>query len=294
MTSLRLITYSHIFKYSILISSVSRHEFIHGWKDFLGLAVPSGLYVIQNNLQYVASSNLSAALFQVLSQMKIITTAIFAVIILGRRPSNLQWVAVIALTIGIAIVNLSQEKSIEQLNSKKGYAIGIACILCSSCTSGFAGIYFEKMVKNTSSSIWIRNIQMSFIGLILSSIACIGKDLNGIYTQGFFKGYNGLVWSVILLQAIGGLVVAMVVKYADNILKGFATAGAIVVSCIAAAFVFQNSASESEINGMFVVGATVVCASAFVYGYSPPKLNAVKHYNESLASSTNNAKHVSV
>jgi UDP-sugar transporter A1/2/3 len=67
-----------------------RCEFIEGWKDFLSLTIPSGLYVIQNNLQYVASSNLSAAVFQVLSQMKIITTAVFAVILLGRRPSSVQ------------------------------------------------------------------------------------------------------------------------------------------------------------------------------------------------------------
>ena len=34
------------------------------------------------------------------------------------------------------------------------------------------------------------------------------------------------------LQAFGGLVVAAVVKYADNILKGFATSVSIVVSSL--------------------------------------------------------------
>jgi UDP-sugar transporter A1/2/3 len=36
---------------------------------------------------------------------------------------------------------------------------------------------------------------------------------------------------VTILQAIGGLVVAVVVKYADNILKGFAASFSIVTSC---------------------------------------------------------------
>lgn len=245
-----------------------RREFIDGYKEFLGLTIPSGLYVIQNNLQYVASSNLSAALFQVLAQMKIITTAVFAVILLGRRPSSLQWFAVVALTAGIAIVNLSQEKHID-LNSRQSHLKGIACILCSCCTSGFAGIYFERMVKSTSSSIWVRNIQMSLIGVVISSVACIGKDAGPILSEGFFKGYTSVVWTVILLQAIGGLVVAMVVKYADNILKGFATSASIVISCIVASVAFQHTQSESELNGLFVVGAAVVCASAFLYGYSP-------------------------
>lgn len=35
---------------------------------------------------------------------------------------------------------------------------------------------------------------------------------------------------MILLQAVGGLVVAVVVKYADNILKGFAASASILTS----------------------------------------------------------------
>ena len=41
-----------------------------------------------------------------------------------------------------------------------------------------------------------------------------------------------------LLQAGGGLLVAMVVKYADNILKGFATSLSIIISCCASYFLF--------------------------------------------------------
>ena len=42
-----------------------------------------------------------------------------------------------------------------------------------------------------------------------------------------------------ILQAFGGLVVAAVVKYADNILKGFATSVSIVVSSLVS-FYFLN------------------------------------------------------
>ena len=37
--------------------------------------------------------------------------------------------------------------------------------------------------------------------------------------KGFFFGYNNVVITVVLLQAAGGLLVALVVKYADNIQK---------------------------------------------------------------------------
>ena len=40
-----------------------------------------------------------------------------------------------------------------------------------------------------------------------------------VFERGFFHGYDGLVATVVFLQAAGGLLVAAVVKYADNILK---------------------------------------------------------------------------
>ena len=77
-----------------------RKEFVDGWSDFLKLFVPSGLYVLQNNLLFIATSNLPADVYQVLSQMKVITTAIFSVTMLSRRLSLIQWLSVISLALG--------------------------------------------------------------------------------------------------------------------------------------------------------------------------------------------------
>jgi UDP-sugar transporter A1/2/3 len=69
---------------------------------------------------------------------------------------------------------------------------------------------------------------------------------------------------VVVLQAGGGLIVAMVVKYADNILKGFATSLAIVVSCIASVIFF-----EFQVTTQFCLGTFLVIISIFLYGHQP-------------------------
>ena len=196
-----------------------RVEFIDNRKDFLKLFVPSGLYVVQNNLQFIATSNLPAEIFQVLTNMKIVTTAIFSVIMLGKAQTKLQWGSIIALTAGIAIVQLSQSKS-SSVSENQNKMIGLICVLSSACTSGFAGVYFEKVLKSTSSSVWVRNIQLAIIGIGFSSVACIANDYDKIEELGFFYAYDNIVAMVIILSALGGLVVAVVVKYADNVLKG--------------------------------------------------------------------------
>lgn len=52
--------------------------------DMLKMAVPAGLYVAQNNLNYVAISNLDGPTFQLLYQLKILTTALFSVFMLNK------------------------------------------------------------------------------------------------------------------------------------------------------------------------------------------------------------------
>ena len=52
--------------------------------DFLQLTVPAGLYTVQNNLAYFAMSHLDAATYQLLYQLKILTTALFSVALLKR------------------------------------------------------------------------------------------------------------------------------------------------------------------------------------------------------------------
>ncbi|KAI0477612.1 nucleotide-sugar transporter [Xylariaceae sp. FL0804] len=78
-----------------------------GWK----LAIPSVLYTLQNSLQYVAVGNLDPVHFQILSQLKILTTALFTVTMLGRSLSSKRWIALVVLTFGVSIVSVPSSDS---------------------------------------------------------------------------------------------------------------------------------------------------------------------------------------
>jgi UDP-sugar transporter A1/2/3 len=145
----------------------------------------------------------------------------------------------------------------------------MACVL-----SGLAGVYFEKILKNSKVSIWVRNIQLGMFGSFFALVTCWLSDYDNIKEHGFFFGYTHLVWANILIQSAGGLLVAVVIKYADNILKGFATSIAIVVSCLASSYFFNT-----DINGMFMFGTFLVITSVFLYSYTPaqPTLPTTTH-----------------
>lgn len=83
-----------------------RKEYFGKPKDLLKMALPSIAYALQNNLDFVALSNLSAGVYHVTTQLKVVTTAIFMMVILGRRFSGTRWLAIFLLFGGVAAVEV--------------------------------------------------------------------------------------------------------------------------------------------------------------------------------------------
>eukprot|EP00126_Sphaerothecum_destruens_P008435 Sdes_comp20211_c0_seq1m13557 len=230
------------------------------------LSIPALLYLLQNNVLFVAVANLDAATFQVSYQLKIITTALFSVFMLGKRITAFKWLSLFVLMFGIAAVQYQPTDSNPTKKSgavSQNVFVGLVAVFSACLSSGFAGVYFEKLLKGSSSSIWMRNIQLSIFSIICGFIGIYLFESHLILERGFFYGYHSIVWFVIANQAFGGLVVAVVVKYADNILKGFATSVSIILSSVLSIYLFSWSPSLQ-----FVFGASlVICA---VYMYSMP------------------------
>ncbi|UXI17172.1 midasin [Sarcoptes scabiei] len=231
--------------------------------DTLKVAVPAIVYYIQNNLIFLAATHLDPATSQVTYQLKILTTALFSLVLLKKKLILFQWLSLIILFVGVACVQLTQRKKIShnQNPNEQNLLIGFLAILTACFLSGFAGVYFEKILKNNSViSLWIRNIQLSAIAIPFGLIQVFVTDWKFIHEKGFFYGYTILTWTVIFLSAQGGLIVAVVVKYADNILKGFATSISIIISCIVSIYVF-----DFILTFQFFVGAFLVISSVFLY-----------------------------
>ncbi|KAJ2782092.1 UDP-galactose transporter Gms1 [Coemansia interrupta] len=226
------------------------------WK----MMIPAGLYTIQNNLQYAAVTLLDAATFQVTYQLKILTTALCAVLMLGTQLGRMRWLALVLLTAGVALVQLPASDGASQRSSRAPVlgllTVGLACVL-----SGLAGVYFEKVLKGSRQSVWLRNVQLSLFSTVPALFGVLFVDGRGVRLDGFFYGYSRWTCAAIACQALGGLIVAVVVKYADNILKGFATSISIVLSCLASVWLFGF-----RITPPFVVGAALVIYATYLYG----------------------------
>ncbi|XP_062896428.1 CMP-sialic acid transporter isoform X1 [Mobula hypostoma] len=237
-----------------------RDHTVRSPKEMLKLSVPSLVYAVQNNMAFVALSNLDAAVYQVTYQLKIPCTALCTVFMLNRSLSKLQWVSVFMLCAGVTLV---QWKPMEttKVQVVQNPVLGFVAIAVAVLCSGFAGVYFEKVLKASDTSLWIRNIQMYISGIVVTACGVYLNDGAQVLEKGFFFGYTHWVWIVILLASLGGLYTSVVVKYTDNIMKGFSAAAAIVISTAASVLLFGLQLTLN-----FIAGTILVCISIYYYG----------------------------
>ena len=246
---------------------IIRDEILGNFVQTLKVGVPALLYFFQNTLFYVGSANLQAAPFQAVNQFKVVTTALVTVIFFRRCIKALQWGAIGGLMVGLILVVLSNLKD-GPLKPDTNPIIGYAATLGICGLSGLAGVYFEYVLKGSDVSIWVRNIQLSLMSITVAICTVVTKDGQKIIEDGFFQGYTKWTVLSITIVAGGGLVVAMVLKYASAILKTFATGSAIVVTGIISSLV---PAIDFEPNLMFAGGTLCVVSSIIAYGLAGKK-----------------------
>lgn len=212
------------------------------------MLILAAIYGAMNILSFIALEYIGAGEFTICAQLKILTTAAFSVLILRTSLSWTKWRALILLVFGCILVaspNFTSSSGKEgETNAIASQLFGYAAVLTEVVLSGFASIYFEKVVKSTTEviTIWERNFQLGIYSLLMYGGIIIyesySKEGGGSSSspssslQLAWSGWTFITFIVAVLGATGGLLVAATLKYADSILKTLAAAGAIVLSTV--------------------------------------------------------------
>ncbi|KAJ3342139.1 hypothetical protein HDU93_003355 [Gonapodya sp. JEL0774] len=211
--------------------------------QWMELTIPGILYLVQSNLLVAGLTTLSPAVHQMTNQLKLLTTALFSVFILKRHLSVIRWISLMILALGVFLAQRSTTRG--DAGSDVGGPFtsraiaGFLQVCLASVISGFAGVYLEKVIKANSTDLWIRNVQLSLFSVVPGFfIGVLWFDGKSYSEGGFFQGYTIWTWAAICLQACGGLLVAVIMKYADNILKNFASSISILITVVCSAYLF--------------------------------------------------------
>ncbi|KAL7431163.1 hypothetical protein ACHAXM_002550 [Skeletonema potamos] len=233
------------------------------------MAVLACIYGAMNILSFVSLRNISAGMFTVFAQLKILTTATCSSVMLNRSYSMTKWRALISLMMGVLLFSEPIWNRDDNSKNPEGgnVMLGTAAVLIEVTLSGFASIYFEKVIKTDAEQlgIWERNYQLAFGSIPIYVMFMLWED-GGV--AGYFGGWSVVAGILALLGAAGGMLVALSIKHGDSILKTLATTGAIVLSAALDHYILGGPLT----NIMCIAGVIVVISICnYTFDASPPE-----------------------
>jgi UDP-sugar transporter A1/2/3 len=239
--------------------------------------VPTALcFAVQNQLLFVAVHNLDPPVYQALSQLKILFAGIFSVLLLGKRLTSVQWVALLLLACGAALVQVESTMcSVSSAKATGDPGKGLLAVVVASTTSGLAGCYTELMLKTEKMPMWLQSGQVAFASAVILAGTMIWSGTNSAMNgrpndlQFQLTGINALTWVIVSMVSIGGLIVVAVLRYADNVLKGISIVFALLLSGL-----FSSILLGTRLGSVFCIAAVIICCSVFLYQFSPPAPSA--------------------
>nr|CAD2201170.1 unnamed protein product [Meloidogyne enterolobii] len=196
-------------------------------------------------------------------------------LLLSRIFSRIQWGALCISVLGVCLVQISKDSGNESPEHKNEELIGLLTIFVMCWTSAFAGVYLEGVLKQSSCDIWMQNIRISLITLPFALLTIV-NDADKIQKRGgFFAGWTWRLWLIVLSSSANGLIVAFVVKYADNIKKSYCQTVALGGTALLSILL-----GDSQFSFSLIGGVSLVICSVFLYTLNPPKLPTLEVPND--------------
>ena len=259
------------------------HALISSGRKMLVLVV---LYTVSNLCSLYAAGTVGASVSTVFAQLKVLTTAVCGVLVLGKTYSTRKWLCLLVLVVGCVCVSFptlkeaySLQKETPPTSSPSSVMLhekllGMLCLLLQISISGFASVYFELVLKDRQDvvTIWERNFQLAFYSVLFTLLMIAAKNGYSSYSYSsagessetsegglsysyllsqlaggasrrtdLFAGWTRLAVGTALCQGCAGLFVAATLKYADAILKCFASSLAIIVVTMVNSGLFGQS-----------------------------------------------------
>jgi UDP-sugar transporter A1/2/3 len=241
--------------------------FKEDWRNTMLVAVPASAYNLQMSLEYIALANLDASVFSVLVQTKLLFTATFAAIVLRKKLKYIQIISLLLLTVGVMLCNMRFNQGGGEVSNTKGIlaTLGIAV------SSGFASVYTEKVIKTQRTTSTVAQagqkyglaytqVQLASMSLVTIGVYAMAMDFRKIVEYGLFHNFNVWAGLTVFNSAVGGLIVAAVLKYADSVLKGYATAISVIMTGVLSMVLFGT-----QLHVVYFLGIVNVVVAVLLY-----------------------------
>lgn len=229
------------------------------------------IYVVSNNIVYLALKELSPSMFNLLTNLKIPVTVLLASICL-KKTNTFNYItgySILFILTGNGIATINKMTS----GSNSGNSLlGIGLMIIYSMCSGGAAVYCEYLLKNLlfQENIFVQNVKFCICSILINGIVCIYNgnllEWNGIYNYRVILAVSGM--------AANGIATSLVIKYLGSIYKTYTTSISVFLTLIIS-YIFGMHA---DLNVFFFTGCFFSIIGVFLYNKS--KNVALNYFDE--------------
>ncbi len=237
----------------------------------------------------MAYQHLDGVTFNVLNQTKTLSAALCCYLLMGRKQSKIQIVALLLLLVSALIIEriisiefllggsegLKEENGDEEQKvvlGPKHFTHGVAPVLMASFLSGLAGAISQKNLQSASGcgSSGGRNPYLFSSELCIASLSLLtfsmafSEDGQRIRSNGFFDQWTPQTLIPIIVNSMGGIIVGLVTKYAGSVRKGFA----LIFGMLFTAFI-QSVLDGTPVSSEKLIGGLIAAISLWMHATNP-------------------------
>ncbi|NXR08546.1 S35A4 protein, partial [Semnornis frantzii] len=207
------------------------------WRHAAPFALSALLYAANNNLVVHMQLFMDPSTFQVLSNLKILSTALLYSLLLRQRLGGRRWLGLLLLL--AAGVSYSWG-GLQAPGSPSGMQLHITLpgllLLSLYCfISGLAAVYTEAILKTQTLPLSLQNLFLYAFGVLFNSLGYLWSGAQG----GFLQGFSPWVLLIVASQALNGLLMSLVMKHSSNITRLFVISCSILANALLSVALFQ-------------------------------------------------------
>eukprot|EP00061_Rhincodon_typus_P012452 g38205.t1 len=250
---------------SVLFLARDRGSFASGgaisvWAA-LPFAVPASLYAVNNNLVVHMQHHMDPVTFQVLSNLKIATTAAFYSLLLRQWLPARKWLALLLLmAAGVCHTGAMHGRAgkMEPATHGRLYITlqGAIAITAYCSISGLSAVYTEWALKSQPLPLNLQNLFLYAFGVAVNLMVHTASSPS----TSFFQGYSVWVAVIIGSQALNGLLMSVIMKYNNNMTRLFVISCSMLVNAALSVLLF-----DLQLTPLFFVAVGLICLAIHLY-----------------------------
>ncbi|GKT55679.1 UDP-galactose transporter [Colletotrichum tofieldiae] len=217
-------------------------------------------YVLINNSIFVSYKMADPGTIQLTKSGVTFITALVMIATLNTKISKIQWIAILMQICGLMVT---------QYNPQTGTTYPFSTyfiLLFQVFLSASSGVYNQALLKTDDSSLHADNMILYGAGAAMNLLCHLVIKTLKADEPGFFEGYNSFgAIMVIVSNVFIGLAITAVYKYADAVIKCFATAVATGILLYVSPVLFGT-----KLSFLVLPGTVVVFVASWLYMDNPP------------------------